>query len=154
MKIILTLLISISIYGQKPSDEKVSYFLTLINVEKEWGNLAGKEYNKVVAKTPVFKLVEKELKEYFLEVFAWKDIKKSATVKLQELYTEEELNKLIAIHELPVMKKFSKNQNETLRPHLRMFVKSRLKKDDSRFLEIKKLLKKRYKEKNVKSLKK
>ena len=67
--------------------------------------------------------------------------------EIQKSFTEAELNKLIAVHELPVMKKYSKN---SVSPHLKSFVKSRLKKDDPRFVEIKALLKKRYKEKNVK----
>lgn len=154
MKIILALCFSISVFATKPSPEKVEYLLSLINIEKDWGNLGDKEYQKIVAKTPVFKLVEKEMQDYLAEVFEWSQIKAEAVKVVSQDYSEKEVNKLIAIYELPVMKKFSKSYKSKLNPHLKKFVKSRLKKDDPRFVEIRNLLKKRYREKNVKPLKK
>jgi hypothetical protein len=154
MKIILALLLTSSIYAAKPSQEKVEYFLTLINVEKDWGNLSEKEYIKITRKNKVFKLVEKELKEYFQDVFSWEQIKKIAVTEVQKSFTEEEVNKLIAVYELPVMKKFSAGYRDSITPKLRDFVKSRLKKDDPRFAQIKETLKKRYRESKSKGLKK
>ncbi|EQC52524.1 hypothetical protein, partial [Bacteriovorax sp. DB6_IX] len=88
MKIILALCFSISVFATKPSPEKVEYLLSLINIEKDWGNLGDKEYQKIVAKTPVFKLVEKEMQDYLAEVFEWSQIKAEAVKVVSQDYSE------------------------------------------------------------------
>ncbi len=153
MKIILITLIAafnLNIHGQKPSAEKVSLLLNLTNLEKSWEKIDKKEYQKLVRKSPIYKLVEVELTSYFNEVFSWEEIRKEATKYYQDNYTEAEMNKLIAIYELPVMKKHQSSQFGELRKKLRNFIQGRVRVDDPKFKKIKKLLKERYKKNKVK----
>ena len=106
-KIILVFFVVTSSFA-KVNDAKVDYLIDLLDLKKSLPALQEATYNLMVKKNPELEFVEKEFHAYMKKNTYWAVVRTLIKKRFKDGFTEEEINKLIAIHELPIMSKYKK----------------------------------------------
>lgn len=105
MKIIFVFMLSCTFAFAQVSSDKLFYLVELMGLEKSWNEAVLLQVNESIIADPKLKLVRKELSAYMLKKHGWEKSKEQALPNLLESFSVAEVNKLIAIYELPVLQK-------------------------------------------------